>query len=224
LALAFDWHWRTLPVGSWHVGYRSTRFAGCRGQAVRGPARTRAARPQLVLRAGLLLLAAGLAGCEYEDDVDIGPSGVADQPARTAPARVPLATRDPELAATEARNTAELDRLLGAPPEKLLISGSGGIDGPTGSGGFTSFVRFADAGRYTITVACVGASDAQLFVRQDEGDRLQLSFDCAAAAQATVELYAGPVNVSVMRYNGGGSGPGSGAVAGLRIVPASPGS
>lgn len=104
----------------------------------------------------MLLPPAGLAGCEYGDDVDLEPSGVADQSTRT------------------------------------------------------------------ITVACVGASHAQLFLRQDEGDRRQLTFDCAATAQATVGLDAGPVTVSVMRYNGGGSGPGSGDVAGLRIVPASP--
>src|SRR2546425_1315899 len=112
------------------------RFAGCRRLAASGLAVTRAARPPRVLLAGLLL-AAGLAGCEYEDDVDPSPSSVADQSARSAPARAPLPARDPELVATEARNTAELDRVLGAPPEGFLIGGSAGISGPPRSRGVT---------------------------------------------------------------------------------------
>ncbi|WP_427129351.1 hypothetical protein [Pseudarthrobacter sp. S9] len=110
-------------------------------------------------------------------------------------------------------------------PSTLLIGGSGSIGGAAGSGGFSSSARAADAGTYTVTVACVGAPDARLFLQQDPrsgGDRLELAFDCAAVAQETVELEAGPVTATVMRFNGGGSGPGTGAVAGIRIVPDSP--
>lgn len=185
---------------------------------------------QCVRRWALLLAvaaaAAVLAGCEYADDVDAPPSGATAQPARTAPARAPLPTRDPKLDAREATNTAELERLLGAVPETMLLGRTGTIGGAGSAGGFNSSVRAADAGPYTVTVACVGAPDAQLFLRQDGrngGAHLELTFDCEAATQQTVELEAGPVEAGVMRYNGGGSRPGNGAVAGFRIVPAGPG-
>lgn len=169
--------------------------------------------------------AATLAGCEYEDDAEASPSGATLQPTRTVQARAPLPTRDPGLDALEAANTAELERILGAVPATVLLGRTGTIGDAGSAGGFNTSVRAADAGPYTVTVACVGAPDAQLFLNQDGrngGAHLELTFDCAAATQQTVELEAGPVEAGVMRYNGGGSRPGTGAVAGFRIVPAGP--
>ena len=175
-------------------------------------------------RTALLLavaaVAAGLAGCEYADDVGLSPAASGPS-ARSYPARAPLPTRDPEHVAAETRNLLELGDVLGASPDGLLFGGSGGI-GDTSSGGFSVSGLVTQTGRYTVTAACIGAPDAQLSVIQG-GTLLKLSLDCGATAEALVDLVPGTVSAGLIRYGGGVPGPGTGAVAGIRMSFSGPG-
>lgn len=172
-------------------------------------------RTALLLAAGAA--AAGLTGCEVADDV--GPSPAAAGPSvRSYPARAPLPTRDPDLVAAESRNLSELESMLGL-PEGLLFGGSGGI-GDTTSGGLSTSGIVTRAGQYNVTAACVGAPDAHLSVIQGArqgGTLLERSLDCGSVAEALVDLVPGTVSASVIRYGGAVPGPGTGAVAGVRI-------
>lgn len=164
-----------------------------------------------------VLAVSGLVGCEYADDV--GLSSSPDSPsARSFPSRPPLPTQDPQLAIVEARNMADLDRILGAPAEELLIGGAGGL----GGSGFRTSIRTADKGIYTVTVACVGAPDAHLSISQDirrGGPGLELDLDCGTLTEAMVDLEAGAVWAQLTRRS---MNPGTGGVAGIRVVPANP--
>lgn len=177
--------------------------------------------------AGLLAaaaVAAGLAGCEYADDVET-PAAASSAPSRSYPARAPLPTRDPELVAAETRNLLELGAVLDGSPEGLLFGGSGGI-GDTSSGGLSTSGLVRRAGQYKVTAACVGAPDAHLSVTQgarEGGTLLELSLDCGSAAEALVDLLPGSVSAHLVRYGGGVPGPGTGAVAGIRISFIGPG-
>ena len=171
------------------------------------------------VRAALLLAvaaaAAALAGCEVADDVGLSPAA-AGPSARSSPAWAPLPTGDPEVAAAQARNLAELEAVLGS-PEGLLVGGSGGI-GDTRSGGLATSGIVTRAGWYKVTAACVGAPDAHLSVIQGArqgGTLLERNLDCGGVAEALVDLVPGTVSAHVIRY--GDAGPGTGAVAGVRI-------
>ncbi|MET4094040.1 hypothetical protein [Arthrobacter sp. UYCu712] len=182
--------------------------------AARGLRGTRRAALALALAVG----APGLAGCEYADDVGLD-AAAASPTARTSPPRAPLPTQEPELVATEARNMAELDRILGTGPEDVLMRGAGGI----GGSGFRNSLRSAEKGTHAVSVACVGTPNALLFVSQDTrpgGGSLQLSLDCGALVETALELEAGRVWVQLVRNS---SEPGTGAVAGFRISPGGPG-
>ncbi len=173
------------------------------------------------VRAALLLAvaaaAAGLTGCEVADDVGLSPSA-AGPSARSYPARAPLPTRDPELAAAEARHLVELEAVLGS-PEGLLFGGSGGIGG-TGSSGLGTSGIITRAGQYKVTAACVGAPDAHLSVTQGArqgGTLLERNFDCGEVTEALIDLVPGTASAHLIRYGSGVPGPGTGAVAGVRI-------
>jgi hypothetical protein len=163
-------------------------------------------------------VAAGLAGCEYADDVDELPAA-SSAPSRSDAARAPLPTRDPALVAAETRNLLELGSVLDGSAEGFLFGGSGGI-GDTTSGGFATSGLVSRAGQYKVTAACVGAPDAHLSVIQgarEGGTLLELSLDCGSAAEALVDLVPGSVSAHLVRYGGDVPGPGTGAVAGIRI-------
>lgn len=171
----------------------------------------------------LALAAAGLAGCEYADDVGLSPAA-SSPPSRSYPAKAPLPARDPELVAAETRNLLELGAMLGS-PEGLLIGGSGGI-GDTSSGGFMTSGVVTRAGQYTVTAACIGAPDTHLSVTQGArqgGTLLELSLDCGSTGEARVDLVPGSVSAHVVRYGDGVPGPGTVAVAGIRISFSGPG-
>lgn len=175
----------------------------------------RAVRAALLLAAAAV--AAALAGCEVADDVGLSP-GDSGPSARSYPARAPLPTRDPELAAAEARNLVELEAVLGS-PEGLLFGASGGL-GDTSSGGHATSGLVTQAGQYKVTAACVGAPDAHLSVIQGArqgGTLLERNLDCGSVAEALVDLVPGTVSAHLIRYGGGVPGPGTGAVAGVRI-------
>ena len=174
------------------------------------------------MRGAALLLAvagtaAGLAGCEYPDDVT-DPTAAPTRAARAAPPPPPLV--DPGLADAEQRNLGKLEAVLGTRPGGIVLGGTGGIGG---SGIRLSKVA-VPKGTYTLTAACIGAPNALLMVSQDGlrgGGRAEMSLDCGAVETTRVELRAGPVQVQGFRP---GSGPGAGEVAGFWIVPAAPGS
>ena len=179
-------------------------------------------------RTAVLLAAAavatGLAGCEYADDVGALPAA-SSAPSRSYPAGAPLPPRDPELVAAETRNLLELGSVLDGSSEGLLFGGSGGI-GDTTSGGLSTSGLVRRAGQYKVTAACVGAPDAHLSVIQgarEGGTLLERSLDCGTMAEALVDLVPGTVSAHLVRYGGGVPGPGTGAVAGIRISFSGPG-
>ena len=179
-------------------------------------------RTALLLTAGAV--AAGLAGCEYADDVGPSPAA-AGASGRSSPASAPLPTRDPELVAAEARNLLELEAVLDGAQDGPFFGGSGGI-GDTSSGGFSVSSKVVRAGRYEVSAACVGAPDAHLSVFQgarEGGTLLVRSLDCGIATGALLDLEPGDVSAHLVRYGGGAPGPATGAVAGIRISFYGPG-
>ncbi|MDQ0819711.1 hypothetical protein QFZ79_002002 [Arthrobacter sp. V4I6] len=181
-----------------------------------GPRWRRQAALLLALAAGT----SGLAGCEYADDVGLAPAAVS--PSASSGPDAPQAPRDAELVAAEARNTVELDRILGALPDRLLTGGAGGVR-DSASGGFTTSVRVTVPGRYTVTAACIGAPGAHLTVTQFAGQGgaastlLELNLECGGVASSEVNLETGSVSAHVVQFPEGSADPGIGAVAGVRI-------
>ena len=172
-------------------------------------------------RAALLLAvagtAAGLAGCEYPDDVS-EPTAAPTRAGRPARSLPPPA--DPGITTAEKRNLAELEAVLGTRPGGLVLGGTGGI----GGSGFRNSAAAVPKGTYTLTAACIGAPNALLTVSQDGlrgGGRAEMNLDCGAAETTRVELRAGPVQVQGFRP---GTDPAAGEVAGFWMVPAAPGS
>ena len=161
--------------------------------------------------------AAGLAGCEYTDDLS-DPTAAptrSGRPARSLPPPV-----DPGVATAEKRNLDDLGAVLGARPGGIVREGVGGI----GGGGLRKSVNALAKGTYTVTAACVGAPTSYISISQDglrNGGKLELTLDCGKATQAQVELAAGPVQAQADRRM---TGPGAGEVAGFWMVPAAPGS
>ncbi|WP_346927770.1 hypothetical protein [uncultured Arthrobacter sp.] len=169
-------------------------------------------------------VAAGLAGCEYADDVG-EPPAASSSPSRSYPARAPLPTRDPGLVAAETRNLLELGTVLDGSPEDFLFGGSGPIGG-TGSGGLSTSGLVRQDGQYKVTAACIGAPDAHLSVIQGArqgGTLLELNLDCGSAAEALVDLVPGSVSAHLFRFGEAVPRPGTGAVAGIRISFIGPG-
>ena len=180
-------------------------------------------------RTALLLavaaVAAGLAGCEYADDVGT----LAGRFRRSAAGRIRPGRRcrpgirnslPPKPAICWNSGPSSTAHRTG-----LLFGGSGGI-GDTSSGGFSTSGLVRRAGQYKVTAACVGAPDAHLSVTQGArqgGTLLELSLDCGSAAEALVDLVPGSVSAHLVRYGGSVPGPGTGAVAGIRISFSGPG-
>jgi hypothetical protein len=107
-------------------------------------------------------MAAGLAGCEYPDDVT-DPTAAptrAGRPARSLPPPPPVVSG---LAEAEQRNLGELEAVLGTRPGGLVLGGAGGI----GGSGFRNSAAAVPKGTYTLTAACIGAPNALLTVSQD---------------------------------------------------------
>ncbi len=161
--------------------------------------------------------AAGLAGCEYPDDVTEPTAAPtrAGRPARSMPPPV-----DPGIATAEKRNLGELEAVLGTRPGGIVLGATGGI----GGSGFRHSAAAVPKGTYTLTAACIGAPNALLTVSQDGlrgGGRTEMNLDCGAAETTRVELRAGPVQIQGLRP---GTDTAGGEVAGFWMVPAAPGS
>lgn len=157
-----------------------------------------------------MLLAGVLAACTYEDVGD--PTATAERSSRPAPS---VPTKGPEILDAETRNYAELEKSLAVAQGSVLLEDSGPADGP--GVGFSKTVKVQAAGRYTVTAACVGIPDAQVFLsRPGSKELLSLDLDCSGALSQVVELQEGYVAAMLMRHDP--TGPWTGAVAGVRIT------
>ena len=174
------------------------------------------------MRGAALLLAvagtaAGLAGCEYPDDVT-DPTAAPTRASRPVRSLPPPA--DPGVATAEQRNLGKLEAVLGTRPGGIVLGATGGI----GGSGFRHSATAVPKGTYTLTAACIGAPNALLTVSQDGlrgGGRAEMNLDCGAAETTRVELRAGPAQIQGFRP---GTDNAAGEVAGFWMVPAAPGS
>ncbi|CAN7514036.1 hypothetical protein [Arthrobacter sp. LjRoot14] len=160
----------------------------------------RAPRRAVLLVAGALA-AAGLAGCEYANDVGPEPSRPTGRPATTVAAPpVPFGSMDPALEAELERNMAAVELLLADVPVGAG-GAAGAISGHTGTGGGLTFNGvLTGAGVYTVTAVCVGAVTAQLVVtsRGSAGTTHRIDVPCGEPVSEQVELNTGPVTAHIV--------------------------
>jgi len=186
---------------------------------------TKDRRHRLTIALCLLIPLTGTAGCAYEYPETQRTPTAGSGPVYTptvgpVPATgVPKPYSNPQVLAREAKNYAELDRLLGALPEPFLLSDVGPLDGPLR--GFGSTEKVSAAGQYTVTAACVGASGAKVAVGQDHPGApfrpAELSLDCAGATSQVIALQQGYVFAHLV-LPGPGDTPWTGAVGGVRVT------
>jgi hypothetical protein len=120
------------------------------------------------------------------------------------------------LAEKEASNQVKLDRILGPRPSDLVLGGSGGL----GSDGHRTSLPGVPQGRYKVTSACVGITDAALLITQPDrrgGSTRELALKCGTASTMTVNLAAGQVLTHLVPMT---TEPDSAAVAGFWMIPA----
>lgn len=159
-----------------------------------------------------MLLAGVLAACTYEDAGDPTAIATAERSSRPAPS---LPTKGPEIPDAETRNYAELEKILALAQGSVLLEDSGPADGP--GVGFSKTAKVQTAGPYTVTAACVGIPDAQVFLsRPGSKELLSLDLDCSGVFSQVVELEEGYVAALLVRHDP--TGPWTGAVAGVRIT------
>jgi hypothetical protein len=165
----------------------------------------------------LLVLASStgvLSACAYMDD-EASPE-TASPPVTSRPVPPPLPTADPALAKEQASNQTQLDRILGPKPSDLVLGGTGGLGGD----GHRTSLPGIPKGRYKVTSACVGVSDAALLLAQPDnrgGSSHELALKCGAARSMTVNLEVGQVFAHLVPMT---TEPGTAAVAGFWMVPA----
>jgi hypothetical protein len=153
--------------------------------------------------------AGALSACAYTDDE------VDASPATSRPAPPPPPTADPTLAEKQASNQVQLDRILGPRPSDLVLGGSGGLGGD----GHRASSPGIPHGRYKVTSACVGITDAALLIAQPNnrgGSTHELALKCGTTSTMTVNLEAGQVLTHLVPMT---TEP-VGAVAGFWMVPA----
>lgn len=158
-------------------------------------------------------LAGGLSACAYEGEDS--PQPTAARTSRPAPT---IPVRDPDVLAVEARNYADLERLLSGASGPELLSDSGPADGP--GVGFRKAATVQAAGLYTVTAACVGITRAQISLSQETvgaSEHQVIDVDCAATRTQTVQLQQGYVGAQLTRRSDP-TAAWTGAVAGIRIT------
>lgn len=158
--------------------------------------------------------AGALSACAYTDD-EAGPATA--PPASTSRRPPPPPTADPALANEQARNQTQLDRILGPRPSNLVIGASGGLSGD----GHGTSLPAIPSGRYKVTAACAGVTEAALLITQPDrrgGTSHELALKCGKAKTMTVNLKAGQVLSHLVPTT---TEPGEAAVAGFWMVPAS---
>lgn len=153
-----------------------------------------------------LLAALALAGCSYED--------------LDRPLPGPSPSDSAEVSAAETRNYDVLKRMLGEPAGPVILEDSGPLDGP--ERGFGSGADLDAPGQYMVSAACVGASDARMYVAQEDtqtGFRFyEIAVTCSLGVHTQfIELKQGYVAAHLL-LPGPGDTPWTGAVGGLRIT------
>ncbi|WP_461190276.1 hypothetical protein [Arthrobacter sp. Z4-13] len=186
---------------------------------------TKDRRHRLAFALCLLTPLTGTAGCVYDYPEPVRTPTAGSEPMRTpiadaAPVTgVPEPYSDPQVLEQEAKNYAELDRLLGTAPESVLLLEEGPLDGPVR--GFGGFTKVPAAGQYTVTAACVGASGAKVFVGQEHPGAtfrpVELALDCAGATSQVIALQQGYVFAHLFLPSPGDT-PWTGAVGGVRVT------
>lgn len=125
-------------------------------------------------------------------------------------------TADPAIAREQASNRVQLDRILG--PRPLTSSWADPAD--LGSDGHRTSLPGIPHGRYKVTSACVGITDAALLIAQPDrrgGSTHELALKCGTASTMIVNLAAGQVLTHLVPMT---TEPDSAAVAGFWMVPA----
>jgi hypothetical protein len=123
-----------------------------------GTVETKGRRYRLAFALCLLIPLCGTAGCVYDYPEPANTSAADPEPAAPSPrpySNLPVLEQ-------EAKNYAELDRILKASREPILLIDEGSLDGPFK--GFGKAAKVPAAGLYTVTAACVGASGARVGV------------------------------------------------------------
>ena len=144
------------------------------------------------------LLAAGLAGCEYADDVGPAPSATG-RTGDSVVTPVPLLSVDPELMAELDRNMATLDLAMVEVPVGLA-GAAGGIS----KGGLEFTTSVTETATYKVTAACIGAPEARLSVRSASSDTLlEITTPCAELFSRDIELRPGPLTVRLAAVGDG---------------------
>jgi hypothetical protein len=146
------------------------------------------------------LVTAGLAGCEYADDVGPAPSGAAGSSGSSTAPPLPLRSADPALLAEMDRNMAAVELLLADVPVGAG-GAAGGISGRSGAGGgFAYNGVLTRAGTYTVTAVCMGAAEAQLAVlsRGTAESSYAIDVPCGEPVAQQVELGTGPVTAHLV--------------------------
>ncbi|MDV8147148.1 hypothetical protein [Arthrobacter sp. B10-11] len=141
------------------------------------------------------LLAAGVAGCEYANDVGPDPSRPSGTGTPAAADPFPLASVDPEFEAELQRNMAAVELILADVPAGAG-GASGGISGHGAAGGGLTYNGvLTNAGTYTVTAACTGAVEAQLVVtsRGVAGSSEAIDVPCGEPVRRQLQLGTGPV-------------------------------
>ncbi|MEE9098447.1 hypothetical protein [Pseudarthrobacter phenanthrenivorans] len=172
-------------------------------------------RGRLAIALPLLVFPGGTAGCSYEYDEPVRTPAARPAPAAESPAP-PV---DPLVLEREVRNYRELDRLLKTVPGPVLLFEEGPLDGPVR--GFGTVAEVPAAGRYTVTAACAGASDAKVAVGQEHPGAAfrpaELTLDCTAVTTLIIELDQGYVFAHLVLPTPGDT-PWTGAVGGVRVT------
>lgn len=174
----------------------------------------------------LLGLLCGTAGCVY-DYPEPFQSTTASGPPPTPTVNRPSQTgtlqpySNPQILEQEAKNYAELYRVLRASPGPSVLFEVGPLDGPVRGFGATAGVPAS--GMYIVTAACVGASGAKVSVGQEHPGApfrpVELALDCTGTTSEVMALQQGFVFAHLL-LPGPGDTPWTGAVGGVRVTAA----
>jgi hypothetical protein len=171
----------------------------------------------------LLVPIAGTTGCSYDYPDQASTSAAsADGTSTNDPIWITGSspqTVDPLVLQHQVRNYQDLDALLKAVPGPVLLSQKGPMDGP--ARGFGGREQVPAAGQYTVTVACVGAAKATIFIRQEHPTvtlwPVELTVDCPGTTSQVITLQKGYVSTHLSLPSPGDT-PWTGAVGGVRVT------
>lgn len=184
---------------------------------------TKGLRHRLAFPLCLLVTAAGTAGCSYDyPDPAHAAETQADRTATPETSRMTASAArpaDPLVLEREAGNYRDLDSLLMAAPGRVLLFQKGPLDGP--GRGFGTTEEVPAAGTYTVTAACVGASNARIFIRQENPKvtlwPVELTVECPGPTSQLITLQQGYVSAH-LSLPAPADAPWTGAVAGVRVT------